>query len=70
MVDGDLFDKLAEIACIIRKTFKPFGGIQVDLQNLPSSYFRLLILSIGYCNGRFFPTTASNKGLQSSQIRI
>lgn len=29
MVDGDLFDKLAEIACIIRKSPLPFGGIQL-----------------------------------------
>jgi ATP-dependent DNA helicase PIF1 len=29
MVDGELFDKLARIACLLRKTTKPFGGIQV-----------------------------------------
>ena len=29
MVDGVLFDKIARIACLIRKTTKPFGGIQV-----------------------------------------
>jgi len=29
MVDGDLFDKLAEIGTLLRKNPKPFGGIQV-----------------------------------------
>lgn len=29
MVDGDLFDKLSEIARIIRKNGRPFGGIQL-----------------------------------------
>lgn len=31
MLDGDLFDKLAQIACIIKKRpSEPFGGIQVS----------------------------------------
>ena len=30
MIDGDLFDKLAEIASIIRRKPEPFGGIQVN----------------------------------------
>ena len=30
MIDGDLFDKLAQIARIIRRSTEPFGGIQVD----------------------------------------
>ncbi|KAJ1306990.1 hypothetical protein OPQ81_007970 [Rhizoctonia solani] len=29
MLDGDLFDRLAKVACIIRKSAKPFGGIQL-----------------------------------------
>lgn len=29
MVDGDLFDKLAEIGTAMFKNGKPFGGIQV-----------------------------------------
>lgn len=29
MVEGDLFDKLERIACILRKNNKPFGGIQL-----------------------------------------
>lgn len=29
MVDGDLFDKLAEVGSIIRTSSLPFGGIQV-----------------------------------------
>ena len=29
MLDGDLFDKLAEIGRRIRKSEDPFGGIQV-----------------------------------------
>lgn len=29
MIDGDLFDKLAQIARILRKSTEPFGGIQV-----------------------------------------
>lgn len=29
MVEGDFFDKLARIACIMRKNDKPFGGIQL-----------------------------------------
>lgn len=29
MVDGDLFDKLAELGSILRKSPLPFGGIQV-----------------------------------------
>jgi ATP-dependent DNA helicase PIF1 len=30
MIDGDLFDKLAEIASILRRKPEPFGGIQVN----------------------------------------
>ncbi|KAF8749153.1 ATP-dependent DNA helicase [Rhizoctonia solani] len=29
MLDGDLFDRLAKVACIVRKIPKPFGGIQL-----------------------------------------
>ena len=29
MLDGDLFDKLAKIASLLRKNNDPFGGIQV-----------------------------------------
>lgn len=29
MVDGELFDKLEEIARKVKKSDKPFGGIQV-----------------------------------------
>ncbi|CAE7183572.1 unnamed protein product [Rhizoctonia solani] len=29
MLDGDLFDRLARVACLIRKSAKPFGGIQL-----------------------------------------
>ncbi|KAF5387400.1 hypothetical protein D9757_005787 [Collybiopsis confluens] len=29
MVDGDLFDKLAEVGSILRKNSRPFGGIQM-----------------------------------------
>jgi len=31
MLDGELFDKLAKIASIIRASPQPFGGIQVGL---------------------------------------
>jgi hypothetical protein len=31
MIDGDLFDKLAQVASIIRESPEPFGGIQVNL---------------------------------------
>ena len=31
MIDGDLFDKLAQIAKIVKNSIEPFGGIQVDL---------------------------------------
>ena len=31
MVDGDLFDKLARVAGMIRKKTEPFGGIQVTV---------------------------------------
>ena len=34
MLDGDLFDKLARIGSILRKSTKPFGGIQVCRQYL------------------------------------
>lgn len=44
MIDGDLFDKLARIACLIRKTTKPFGGIQVRLRVLLHVHSVLLIL--------------------------
>jgi hypothetical protein len=30
MIDGDLFDKLEEIARTIKRSEKPFGGIQVN----------------------------------------
>lgn len=30
MLDGDLFDKLAKTASIVRRRIQPFGGIQVD----------------------------------------
>ncbi|QRV74297.1 ATP-dependent DNA helicase PIF1 [Ceratobasidium sp. AG-Ba] len=29
MLDGDLFDRLARVACLIKKNNKPFGGIQL-----------------------------------------
>jgi hypothetical protein len=29
MLDGELFDKLARIGSLIRKSPEPFGGIQV-----------------------------------------
>lgn len=29
MLDAGLFDKLAHIACAVRKSSEPFGGIQV-----------------------------------------
>ncbi|CAE6398339.1 unnamed protein product [Rhizoctonia solani] len=29
MLDGDLFDRLARVACLVRKSPKPFGGIQL-----------------------------------------
>jgi ATP-dependent DNA helicase PIF1 len=29
MLDAGLFDKLAHIACVVRKSSEPFGGIQV-----------------------------------------
>jgi ATP-dependent DNA helicase PIF1 len=39
MVEGVLFDKLAKIACALRQTDKPFGGIQLvvtgDFLQLP-----------------------------------
>jgi hypothetical protein len=28
MMDGDLFDKLEQVACKLRKNEKPFGGMQ------------------------------------------
>lgn len=31
MLDGELFDKLARIGSLIRKSSEPFGGIQVRL---------------------------------------
>lgn len=36
MVDGDLFDKLARIGSMLRKSVQPFGGIQAR-----SSYTRI-----------------------------
>lgn len=33
MVDGNLFDKLAQISCSLRRNPKPFGGIQVCVQH-------------------------------------
>lgn len=30
MLDGDLFDRLARVACLMKKSPKPFGGIQVS----------------------------------------
>ncbi|KAG8740552.1 hypothetical protein FRC10_004168 [Ceratobasidium sp. 414] len=29
MLDGDLFDRLARVACLIKKNTRPFGGIQL-----------------------------------------
>lgn len=29
MLDGDLFDRLARVACLVRKNTRPFGGIQL-----------------------------------------
>ncbi|CAE6486407.1 unnamed protein product [Rhizoctonia solani] len=29
MLDGDLFDRLARVACLVRRSPKPFGGIQL-----------------------------------------
>lgn len=38
MLDGDLFDKLAQIGSQIRKNPMPFGGIQVRVADLPPLY--------------------------------
>ncbi len=38
MVDGDLFDKLAQIGSRIRKNPAPFGGIQVRIPTFLSSH--------------------------------
>lgn len=39
MVDGALFDKLEEIARLVRVSDQPFGGIQVSQQ--PKCLFKL-----------------------------
>jgi ATP-dependent DNA helicase PIF1 len=43
MVDGELFDKLAQVACIMRKNTRAFGGIQVSFNET-----RLFTLSMTY----------------------
>jgi len=50
MLDGHLFDTLAEIAdCLRKKTTKPFGGIQVR-QALASLPLRILNHGIACCH--------------------
>ncbi|KAA1082751.1 hypothetical protein PGT21_050071 [Puccinia graminis f. sp. tritici] len=44
MVDGELFDKLAYIACKMKKSEKPFGGIQVVIAG---DFFQLPPVSKG-----------------------
>jgi hypothetical protein len=46
MVDGELFDKLAKIACTLRKSTAPFGGIQVSLNSESCTQFLTLLISL------------------------
>lgn len=39
MIDGKLFDKLDFIGKVVRKSSKPFGGLQVSLARLLGSGF-------------------------------
>ncbi|KAI0825695.1 hypothetical protein BC629DRAFT_1449403 [Irpex lacteus] len=50
MVDAALFDKLARIGCILRKSVEPFGGIQVVVTG---DFFQLPPVNKGSAAVRF-----------------
>lgn len=55
MVDADLFDKLSQIGALMRKSPRPFGGIQVRLRSIHS----ISVLSfIGHRYGRLLPAAS------------
>ncbi len=41
MIEGELFDKLEHIARIVRRSERPFGGIQVLLSGTGGSFQRI-----------------------------
>lgn len=55
MVDGDLFDKLAEIGSILRKSPLPFGGIQVGLETFIGKETLANCSTPDRCYRRLFP---------------
>jgi hypothetical protein len=69
MVDGELFDKIARIACLIRKTTKPFGGIQVRYLKLPSACIGDFAFA-ACCMWGLLPAATRSKRKYPSEIRL
>lgn len=68
MLDGDLFDRLARVACLMKKSPKPFGGIQVSGLIAPEA--RAYAYSgLAHCNWRFLPI-ASGHEERPAQVRV
>ena len=67
MVDGDLFDKLAKIGSILRKSPVPFGGIQV--RSPETLVDTSLTEKIGYHHRRLLSTPPCDKKWLS-EIRV
>ena len=60
MVDGDLFDKLAKIACMLLKGHESFGGIQVHILHCLLLYCDMNRV-LGYRDRRLLSATSCYK---------
>lgn len=65
MLDGDLFDKLEEIARLVRKSSKPFGGIQLVITG---DFFQLPPVSKGQVPQLCFQATSWNRSIQKMSL--
>ena len=70
MVDGDLFDKLARIGSLLRKSVEPFGGIQVCFFAMQSIHIFDVVLCLDHRHRRFLSASACYQGHGPSQICV
>jgi len=70
MVDGDLFDKLARIGSILRKSVEPFGGIQVCFSAMQSVLIFDVVLCLGHRHGRFLSASPCYQRHEPSQVCV